>query len=60
MIEDCFEEWYFDRYPEINPDTDDIYGELLECYKAGWKRSREVDEALTELVQIAQENGEYD
>jgi len=60
MIEDSFEKWYFDRYPEINPKMDDIYGELLECYKAGWKRSREVDEALTELVQIAQENGEYD
>ena len=60
MIEDNFEKWYFDRYPEINPELDDIYGELFECYKAGWERSREVDEALTELVQIAQENGEYD
>lgn len=60
MIEDAFEKWYFNRYPASNPLLDDFYSELLECYKAGWKRSREVDEALTELVQIAEELGEYD
>ena len=60
MIEDNFEKWYFDRYPEINPKMDDIYGELLECYKAGWKRSLEVGEALRELTEIAEELGEYD
>ena len=60
MIEDCFEKWYFDRYPEICPEMDEIYEELLECYKAGWKRALEVDEALTELVRIAEEAGEYD
>lgn len=60
MIEDCFKKWYYNKYPDINPEMDDFYQELLECYKAGWKRSLEVEEALTELTQIAEELGEYD
>jgi hypothetical protein len=55
MIEDCFEKWCFDRHPDINPLLDDFYGELLECYKAGWKRSREVDDALDALLKAERE-----
>jgi len=60
MIEDNFENWYFNRHPDTIPEYDDFYGELFECYKAGWERSCEINEALTELVQIAQRIGEYD
>lgn len=59
MIEDCFEKWYWEVWEPDDP-YEITRDDLKEAYKAGWKRSREVDEALTELVQIAQENGEYD
>lgn len=60
MIEDCFEKWYFDRYPDINPELDDLYTELLECYKAGWKRALGIQNALELLTELSQEEGEYD
>lgn len=60
MIEDCFEKWYFDRYPEINPELDDLYTELFECYKAGWKRSLEAQVTLELLTEMAQEESLYD
>ena len=60
MMEDNFERWYSQTYPDINPLYDDFYKDLLLAYEAGWNRSREVDEALTELVRMAEEAGEYD
>ena len=54
MIEDNFEKWYWEVW-----EPSDLYriarDDLRAAYKAGWERSREVDEVLTELVQIAQE-----
>lgn len=60
MIEDCFEKWYSLRYQELGPEDDDFYLELLECYKAGWKRSHEVQNALEQITELSQEGGEYD
>lgn len=60
MIEDCFEKWYFNRHQEVNPELDDLYDELFECYKAGWKRSLEVQVTLGLLTEMAQEEGQYD
>lgn len=41
MIEDSFKRWYKDSY-DLVPECHDFYPELLKCYKAGWKRCREV------------------
>jgi len=60
MIEDCFEKWYSKTYPDLDPIHDDFYQHLYFCYKSAWKRSLEVDKALTELAKMAQENSEYD
>jgi hypothetical protein len=58
MIEDSFEKWFWDVWEE------NLYAvtkyDLEAAYKAGWKRSLEVNKALTELTQIAEEFGEYD
>jgi hypothetical protein len=59
MIEDCFKKWYSLKYPELGPEHDDFYPELKECYKAGWKRALEVEDALTLLTELAQKGGEY-
>lgn len=60
MMQDAFETWYKKYNPDLDPEGDDAYDELWDCWKTAWKRSKEIDDALTELVQIAQEAGEYD
>lgn len=59
MIEDAFQEWYWELW-EPNHSYLLKVDDLKAAYKAGWKRSQEVDEALTELVYIAEDAGEYD
>ena len=60
MMQDAFETWYKNYNPHLDPDHDMNYSELWDCWKTAWKRSKEIDDALTELVQIAQKAGEYD
>lgn len=43
MIKDNFDKWYREYYKgEIDPEFDDCYVDLLECYSAAWKRATEV------------------
>ena len=60
MMIDDFYKWYREYNPDLDPDGDDTLDELFDCWKTAWNRSREVDEALTELVRMAEEAGEYD
>lgn len=60
MIQNNFEKWYKDYYKGmIDPEFDNCYTDLLECYTAAWFRALEVDTVLEELTRIGQEDGEY-
>lgn len=60
MIKDNFNKWYKEYYKgALDPEFDDCYVDLLECYAAAWKRATEVDETLSELQQIAEGLGGY-
>lgn len=59
MIQDCFNKWYGDTYPDLKPELDDMHPELLEAYRAGWKRHMDLDEAMQELCKLSQEEGDY-
>lgn len=60
MMQDAFDTWYKKYNPHLDPEYDMNYSELWDCWKTAWKRATEVDEALTELVEISEEAGEYD
>lgn len=60
MMRDAFDTWYKNYNPHLDPEEDMSYPELWDCWKTAWKRATETDKALTELVQIAEETGEYD
>lgn len=33
---DNFEGWYKAKFPDLDPELDDIYGYLKEAYEVGW------------------------
>ena len=55
MIEDCFMAWYEKQWPELDPSTDDFYWSARAAYYAGWKRHMEIEEALTELARLGEQ-----
>lgn len=60
MMRDAFDTWYRKYNPKLDPEYDMNYPELWDCWKTAWFRATETDKALTELIQMAEEAGEYD
>lgn len=59
-MQDAFEAWYKKYNPNLDPEHDMNYSELWDCWSAACKRASEIDEALSEMAQIAQDDGWYD